>query len=44
VAQTETFVVSQNGTLGTGAGAYAGKTVYAGADPNYTSCALPTMP
>ena len=39
-AQTETYVAGQNGTLGTGGGFYAGKTVYA-SDPNFTSCTLP---
>jgi large repetitive protein len=39
-AQTEAYVATQNGTLGTGAGFYAGKTVYA-SDPNFTSCTLP---
>ncbi|HZN15155.1 MAG TPA: tandem-95 repeat protein [Acidimicrobiales bacterium] len=42
-AQTQTFLVSQNGTLGTGAGFFAGLTAYV-SDPNFTSCTLPTMP
>ncbi|MEA2494500.1 MAG: hypothetical protein QOJ29_2411 [Thermoleophilaceae bacterium] len=39
-AQTEAYLATQNGTLGTGGGFYAGKTVYA-SDPNFTSCTLP---